>query len=50
MAIHKKSSVVPRPHPAHMYEISEYDENPKCLIGWPGYRTSQDKSGLGLES
>jgi len=47
MIIHKKPSVVQRPHPGYIYEIAEFDENAKYLIGWPGYRTSQNKSGLG---
>lgn len=47
MAIHKKPSVVRPPHPGYIYEISEFDKNAKHLIGWPGYRTSQNKSGLG---
>ncbi|MBK9924461.1 MAG: hypothetical protein IPP66_04135 [Anaerolineales bacterium] len=28
-------------------EIADYDDNAKYLIGWPGYRTSNNKSGLG---
>lgn len=28
-------------------EITNYDDNAKYLIGWPGYRTSNNKSGLG---
>jgi len=28
-------------------EITDYDENAKHLIGWPGYRTANNKSGLG---
>jgi hypothetical protein len=28
-------------------DITEYDDNAKYLIGWPGYRTSNNKSGLG---
>jgi hypothetical protein len=28
-------------------DITEYDDNAKHLIGWPGYRTSHNKSGLG---
>ena len=28
-------------------DITEYDHNAKYLIGWPGYRTSMNKSGLG---
>jgi len=27
--------------------IADYDDNAKYLIGWPGYRTSNNKSGLG---
>jgi len=45
--IHKKPAGVQRPHPGYVYEIAEFDENAKYLIGWPGYRTSQNKSGLG---
>jgi hypothetical protein len=28
-------------------DIADYDKNAKYLIGWPGYRTSKNKSGLG---
>ena len=28
-------------------DITEHDGNAKYLIGWPGYRTSNNKSGLG---
>ena len=28
-------------------DIIKYDDNAKYLLGWPGYRTSQNKSGLG---
>jgi hypothetical protein len=28
-------------------EITDYDDNAKYLIGWPGYRTANNKSGLG---
>jgi hypothetical protein len=28
-------------------EITNYDDNAKYLIGWPGYRTANHKSGLG---
>lgn len=28
-------------------EITAYDENATYLVGWPGYRTSNNKSGLG---
>jgi hypothetical protein len=45
--IHKKPSTKQPPHPAYIYEIAEFDGNAKHLIGWPGYRTSQNKSGLG---
>ena len=27
-------------------DITEHDDNAKYLIGWPGYRTSKNKSGL----
>lgn len=27
-------------------DITEYDENARYLIGWPGYRTAGNKSGL----
>ncbi len=28
-------------------DIIRYDDNAKYLLGWPGYRTAQNKSGLG---
>jgi hypothetical protein len=28
-------------------DIFKYDDNARYLIGWPGYRTAQNKSGLG---
>ena len=28
-------------------DIAAYDENATYLVGWPGYRTSNNKSGLG---
>jgi len=28
-------------------DITDYDDNAKYLVGWPGYRTSKNKSGLG---
>lgn len=28
-------------------DITEHDLNARYLIGWPGYRTARDKSGLG---
>src|SRR5258706_5783972 len=27
--------------------IADYDDNVKYLVGWPGYRTANNKSGLG---
>ena len=45
--IHKESKTSPKPHPDDVYEIADYDDNAKYLVGWPGYRTSQNKSGLG---
>jgi hypothetical protein len=32
---------------SYAIDLSEYDDNAKYLIGWPGYRTSNNKSGLG---
>lgn len=32
---------------AHPIDITRYDNNARYLIGWPGYRTSNHKSGLG---
>lgn len=34
-------------HPAYRYDIADYDERIRFLIGWPGYRTSRNRSGLG---
>ena len=31
----------------HPVDITEFDDNARYLIGWPGYRTSRNKSGLG---
>lgn len=31
---------------SYAIDLSEYDDNAKYLIGWPGYRTSNNKSGL----
>lgn len=31
----------------YAYDIAKYDKNIKYLIGWPGYRISGNKSGLG---
>lgn len=47
MTIHKKPARVQPPHPGYIHEIAEHDDNAKYLVGWPGYRTSQNKSGLG---
>ena len=47
MTIHKKPSSRKKPHPDFVYEIAEHDDNTKYLFGWPGYRTAQNKSGLG---
>lgn len=32
---------------SYIIDITDYDDNAKLLVGWPGYRTSKDKSGLG---
>ena len=34
-------------HSAYRYDIADYDERIRFLIGWPGYRTSRNRSGLG---
>ena len=31
----------------YAYNIADFDDNIKYLTGWPGYRTSGNKSGLG---
>lgn len=31
---------------SYAIDLSEYDDNAKYLIGWPGYRTSNNKSVL----
>ena len=31
---------------SHAFDIADYDANARYLIGWPGYRTSRNKSGL----
>ena len=36
-----------RENNSYPVDITEYDDNVKYLIGWPGYRTSHNKSGLG---
>jgi hypothetical protein len=33
--------------PEHAIDITKHDDNAKHLIGWPGYRMAQNKSGLG---
>lgn len=39
------------PDAPNAYNPADYDDNMKILVGWPGYRTSNNKSGLGyLES
>ena len=39
------------PHSRNAYNPAAYDDNMQFLVGWPGYRTSNGKSGLGyLES
>lgn len=39
------------PHSRNAYNPADHDDSMNFLIGWPGYRTSNDKSGLGyLES
>lgn len=42
----KRKIKIIRPSP-YAYNIADYDENIKHLIGWPGYRISDNKSGLG---
>jgi hypothetical protein len=32
---------------AYSVDITEYDSNAQSLLGWPGYRTAGNKSGLG---
>lgn len=34
------------PSSPYAYNIARYDDNIRYLIGWPGYRTSNNKSGL----
>ena len=38
---------VKNPRLSPVIEISELDEKMIYLVGWPGYRTSRNKSGLG---
>ena len=44
MEIHKK----PPFHPDMAIDLSQTDANARWLIGWPGYRTARNKSGLAL--
>ena len=32
---------------SYVINIADYDDNARYLIGWPGYRTAHNKSGLG---
>ena len=32
---------------SYVINIADYDNNARYLIGWPGYRTAHNKSGLG---
>ena len=32
---------------SYAFNITDYDDNARFLIGWPGYRTANNKSGLG---
>jgi len=32
---------------SYIINIADYDESAKYLLGWPGHRTSNNKSGLG---
>jgi hypothetical protein len=32
---------------SYVINIADYDDNARYLIGWPGYRNGQNKSGLG---
>src|SRR5690349_5452169 len=32
---------------ADTIDIAQHDDNAKYLIGWPGYRTARNRSGLG---
>ncbi|HNQ96138.1 MAG TPA: hypothetical protein PKK96_14375 [Anaerolineales bacterium] len=34
-------------HPSNRYDLADYDERVRFLIGWPGYRTARNRSGLG---
>jgi hypothetical protein len=32
---------------AYLFDLADCDANARFLVGWPGYRTSRNKSGLG---
>ncbi len=32
---------------AYLFDLADHDDNARFLIGWPGYRTSRNRSGLG---
>ena len=42
----KNKIIKSSPSSPYAYNIASYDENIRHLIGWPGYRTSNNKSGL----
>ncbi len=43
----KNKIIKSSPVSSDTYNPADYDDNIKYLIGWPGYRTSNNKSGLG---
>lgn len=45
--IHKKRKIKADEASLCAYKVAEHDDNIKYLIGWPGYRTSGNRSGLG---
>jgi hypothetical protein len=45
--IHKKRKIRADESSLYAYKVAEHDHNLKYLIGWPGYRTSNNRSGLG---
>ena len=42
----KNKIIKSSPSSPFAYNIASYDDNIRYLIGWPGYRTSNNKSGL----
>ena len=42
----KNKIIKSSPSSPYAYNIASYDDNIRYLIGWPGYRTSNNKSGL----